>query len=272
MGIPRFTRNLPVLVLILATGCRAPGSGELTGRATDEWTRSYLLTPGGEVQIGNTNGAVDVQAIDEAKVEVRAERTAKAISDQMARELLPRLAIVEDIKPERVSIRSGGVEGILIGAATEVRYHVRAPKTASVRVATTNGLVDVKGFSGRVIVTARNGDISGEGLSGGVEARTTNGDARIALASLASDLIELRATNGHVQLALPPTANANLLGNLTNGKFAISGLTFEPMGEQTRRRVRGRINAGGTPIELTTTNGNIQVGPSAPEPAASGSR
>jgi hypothetical protein len=31
------------------------------------------------------------------------------------------------------------------------------------------------------------------------------------------------------------------------------------MGEQSRRRVRGRINGGGTPVELTTTNGSIHV-------------
>jgi DUF4097 and DUF4098 domain-containing protein YvlB len=259
-----------VLLAVVAAGCRGPGRGELTGRAADEWTRTYTLTPGGEVLIENSSGAVDVQATSGSTVEVRAERTAKGLTDAMARELLPKISIAEDIAPGRVSIRTGGIEGLLIGAAIEVSYHVRAPATASLRVRATNGGVHVDGFRSRVVLASRNGSISGEGLEGGVEARTTNGDTRIALSSLAADLIELRSTNGQLQLTLPPAANANLLANLTNGRFEINGLKFEPMGEQSRRRVRGRINEGGTPIELTTTNGNIQVGTAAVQPAGPG--
>ena len=58
---------------------------------------------------------------------------------------------------------------------------------------------------------------------------------------------------------LPPGANANLLASATNGRVEIEGLTMEPMGEQTPRRVRGRLGSGGTPIEITATNGNITV-------------
>ena len=259
-----------VIVAVVAAGCREPGGGELTGRATDEWTRTYTLTPGGEVQIENSNGAVDVQATGGSTVEVRAERTAKGLTDAMARELLPKISIVEDIAPGRISVRTGGIEGLLIGAAIEVSYHVRAPETATLRVRAANAGVRVGGFRGRVVLATRNGTISGEALEGGVEARTTNGDTRIALSSLSADLIELRSTNGQIQLTVPPTANANLLANLTNGRFEISGLKFATMGGQSRRCVRGRINEGGTPIELTTTNGNIQVGTAAVQPAGPG--
>jgi DUF4097 and DUF4098 domain-containing protein YvlB len=145
-----------------------------------------------------------------------------------------------------------------------VRYHVRAPRRAALRLRATNGTVDVQGFSGRVVASTINGGIAAVGLSGGVEARTTNGNTHVELASVGTDLIDLRSTNGHLRLTIPETSNANLLATLNNGKVDLTGLKFEAMGEQTRRRVRGRINSGGTPIELTTTNGNIRVEPGGP--------
>jgi hypothetical protein len=48
---------------------------------------------------------------------------------------------------------------------------------------------------------------------------------------------------------------------VTNGKIDGSALELEPLGEQTSRRIRGRLNAGGAPIELVATNGNILIKP-----------
>ena len=72
-------------------------------------------------------------------------------------------------------------------------------------------------------------------------------------------MIELRTVNGELKLTLPGNANANLSASVTNGVIDTSGLALDLMGEQTRRRVRGRLNGGGTPIELATTNGPIRV-------------
>ena len=71
--------------------------GNLAGRATDEWTHTYPLTAGGEVRIGNTNGKIEIEGVDDRTVEVRAERIAKGVTDAAARELLPRIVIKEDI-------------------------------------------------------------------------------------------------------------------------------------------------------------------------------
>jgi hypothetical protein len=70
--------------------------------------------------------------------------------------------------------------------------------------------------------------------------------------------IEVEA-NGPVQLTLPPTANATLLATATSGRVDIAGLRFDATGEQQPRRVRRRINGGGTPIEIVTVNESIRV-------------
>ena len=233
--------------------------GGLTARASDEWTRTYPLAANGEIQITNGNGNIDVEGVEGAMVDVRAERIARAATDAAARELLPRIHIKEDIAPNRVAIETERLSGIVIGVSIEVKYHVRVPRMALVRSRTTNGEVTASALAGRLVATTTNGAITGRDLNGGVEARAVNGPVTIHMRSLGDGLIELRTVNGALELTLPENAKANLSANATNGVIDTSGLVLDLMGEQTRRRVRGRLNGGGTPIELTTTNGPIRV-------------
>ena len=249
--------------LLAVTAACEMAVGPLSGRATDTWTHTYPLATGGEVQVVNTNGKVEIEGVEGAAVEIRAERVARATTNEGARELLSRVVIREDVTPDRVSVRTERMSGIMIGAGFEVRYHVKAPKGATVRATTTNGEIDVAALSGKLIAQTTNGDLNAKDLTGGVDARTTNGDVRIDVASLGADRVELTTTNGSVTLLLPETAKADLSASCTNGGIDVSAVKVDAMGEQTRRRVEGRINGCGTPIQLRTTNGRIRVRPRA---------
>jgi hypothetical protein len=211
------------------------------------------------LQITNGQGAVDLQAVDGNTVEVRAERIAQASSDAAAAEIVPRINIREEVAPAKVVLRTEPLGGIVIGVTTEVRYHVRAPRSATIRVRAVGGALTASGFTGRAILTAVNGTLTAQELGGGVEARATNGAAKLSLAAVKDALVDARVTNGSLELAVPSTADANLTASVTNGKIDLADLKFEPLGEQTPRRVRGRLNAGGTPIDLAATNGSITV-------------
>jgi hypothetical protein len=251
--------GLALLPLAVAFGACEMSLGNLTGRATDEWTHTYPLAAGGEVRIVNTNGKIEVEGIEGTTLEVRAERIARSATENAAREMLPRIKITEDVKPDRVSIETERMGGIMIGAGFEVRYHVRAPKDAVVNVTDTNGVITLTGLSGNVAAHTTNGMVSGKALTGGVDARTTNGGVNIELASLGKERIVLHTTNGGVVLTLPNTAKADLSASVTNGGINVSGLDKLEVSEQSRRRVEGKLNGGGTPIELKTTNGGIRV-------------
>jgi hypothetical protein len=247
------------LALVLA-GCDL-SLGHLTARATDEWTRSYPLEAGGEIRIINTNGKIDIEGTDGSTVEVRAEKIARGATDSAARELLPRIVIKEDIKPDRIWLETERMSGIMIGAAFEVRYHVRAPKRAVVNVTNTNGQVALAALDGKVRAQTTNGRVNGRNLSGGVDARSTNGGVTIDMASVGPDSITLRTTNGGVTLTLPDGAKANLTAACTNGGINVSSLDNLEISEQSRRRLEARLNGGGTSIEVRTTNGGIRVRP-----------
>jgi hypothetical protein len=250
-----------VCFAVIVAGCQGRRQASLTGRATDEWKRSYPISPGGELQIIGANGSVDLQGGTGTTVDVRAERVARASSDAAARQILPRIEIREDVSADKIVLQTQGLAGIVIGVDVAVNYHVTMPSTARARVRAVNGDVTIADVEGQVVLSSTNGEVIGRNLRGGVDARSVNKGVTIALGAFGRDPVDLRATNGSVDLTVPADVNASLEANYTNGSFDIKDLVYEPFGEQTRRRARGRLNDGGTPITITTVNGNIRVRP-----------
>jgi len=255
------SRRAAVFVLPLAfalAGCDM-SLHNLQARATDEWTHTYPLTAGGEVRIVNTNGRIDVEGVDGSTVEIKAERIAKGATESAARELLPRIGIKEDVKPDKVTVETERMSGIMIGASFEVRYHVRAPKNAVINLSNTNGQIVVDAVSGKVIAHTTNGGVKGTNLTGGVDGETTNGSVSIDMASIGSERVSLETTNGSVTLMVPDKAKATVTATVTNGGINVGSVDNFDVTEKSRRRLEGKLNGGGTAIELHTTNGSIRL-------------
>src|SRR5215467_7485176 len=246
-----------VATALAGAACGFP-VGPFQARATDTWTRSYTLSKTGDVSVSNINGRVEVEGVDGSTVEVNAERIARGATEQLADQLMTRVAIVDHATPDSVSIETQKVEGILIGASYEVKYHVKVPKMASVRAVTVNGGVEARSVGGRLIARTTNGGIVGTALAGGVEARLVNGGIRIQMASVGKDDVVMTTVNGGVHLALPETAKATVSANWVNGGMKVSGLKFE-VRDESRRHFEGLLNGGGTPISLNTVNGGIRI-------------
>jgi hypothetical protein len=249
---------LPLIVAL--AGCDL-AAGHLMGRATEEWTRTYQLAPGGELHIANANGRVEVEGVDGSTVEVRAEKIARAATDTGARELLPRITIREDAKPDRVSIETERMRGVMIGVAFEVRYHVRAPKQAIVDVTTTNGGIGLVSLHGKVVAHTTNGGVNAKEMGGAIEARSTNGGVTLDMASVGADRISASTTNGGVVLFVPESAKASVSATCTNGGISVAPDLKIDVTEQSRRSLEARLNGGGAPIELHTTNGGVRIKP-----------
>lgn len=245
----------------LLSACHPGPPGPLTATASDQWVRSYPLTPNGELQIVGGHGTIEVQGGTGSTVDVQAERIARAIDESMAKDVLPRIVIREETAPERVLLQTEGIGGVVIGVEVEVNYKVTVPNGSRLRLRTANGAINVHDFTGHVVASSANGRIGVTDLTGGIEARAQNGNVSVGLARFGTDPVDIRVSNGVLDLALPADTAASVLATATNGSITISDLPFEPTGEQTKRRVRGRLNAGGSPIELNTVNGNIRVHP-----------
>jgi DUF4097 and DUF4098 domain-containing protein YvlB len=92
-----------------------------------------------------------------------------------------------------------------------------------------------------------------------VSATTTNGGVNLTLAKLGDGGIRAETTNGGMSIEIPSDSKADITAHVVNGGISVDNLKLETVGDQSRRRVEGRINGGGAHIELSTTNGGIRL-------------
>ncbi len=251
------TTIIALAACVAAAGCGMP-LGPLKGEARDSWTRTYTISKTGEVSIINVNGRVEVEGVDGSTVEVQADRIARGATEQLAQDLLPKITINDRSTPDLVQVETGRMNGLLIGASFEVRYHVKAPKGATVRASTVNGGVEVRAMSGRVVARTTNGGVVADGVAGGLEARTVNGGVRATLSSVGTSDITLSTVNGGVRISLPESSKATMSATWVNGGLDTNGLKFE-IRDSGKRHFEGLLNGGGTPINVNTVNGGIRI-------------
>jgi len=268
--IGRGLRAALICVVVVAAGSAAAACdvnvadgnfnvGLASGKATDTWTKTFPLSPGGRLDLRNINGAILVQPAAEGQpLEVSAERTARASSDEAARELLKKVEIHDEATADRVLIetrapKTWGREG------HDVKYTVKLPAGVKLEARTVNGAVELHRVTGDTNVTTTNGGIKGDELAGAFEARTTNGGIDVALAAVPG-AVTLETVNGGVSLEVPAALAADLSAHVTNGGIHVDdALKFEAVGEQNRRNVQGKLNGGGRRVEVSTTNGGIAI-------------
>lgn len=255
-------RSLPALaaavVALSVSACGFP-TGPFNAKASDVWSRTYTLSKTGEVSIANVNGSIEVECADGSMVEVQAERIARAATDQLAQELLPKIPINDRSTPDLVFVETGRINGILIGASYEVRYHVKAPRGVVVRASNVNGGVSVRGLAGRTTARTTNGGVEAKDISGSLEARTVNGGVRASFTALSAHDITLSVVNGGIRVFLPESAKATVNASWVNGGIQTSGLKFD-VRDSGKRHFEGLLNGGGTLITATTVNGGVSVG------------
>jgi DUF4097 and DUF4098 domain-containing protein YvlB len=227
-------------------------------QATDTWAKKYPLSDGGRLEVKNTNGFIRVEAGSGDQVEVTAERIGRAGTEEAAKEILKKIEVVEEITADRVRLETKRQGGSFGRGGFEVRYTIRVPLSAQVELQTTNGEVRVTGVTRGTRISTTNGGIDGRALGGEVRATTTNGGVDLELASMTQP-VHVSTTNGGVTLKIPPGSKADLQATCTNGGIDVSGLELDVEGERTRRRLAGRLNGGGPRIDVSTTNGAIEI-------------
>jgi hypothetical protein len=267
----RFRRLVQVSALLVVavsvSGCdiAVDGSGGLNfdlaaGKAQDEWARTYTVAAGGTFELININGQISAEASDGAALEVKAERSAKAGSDDAARELLNKIEMREEVGDGkvRVEVRAPRITG---GSGHQIKWIVKVPRGMTVDLRTVNGGVKLDRLQGEIRARTTNGGITGSALQAtGLDAEVTNGGVEIELATaVSSGTFQIEAVNGGIELSLPSDSKADISGRCVNGGIAVNDLPIQVTGEQSRRRLDGTMNGGGAKINLETVNGGLRL-------------
>lgn len=261
------TRTAPAALLVaLVIGGAAASAGcdivtaDFKAKETAEWHKTYQLQPGGRIEISNVNGRIDVEPSQGNAVDVLAQKTARGVSPEAAKQALERIEIVEDVSPAAIRIETkhqrGG--GLFDHGGGEVHYTVRVPAGAEVRFATVNGSIDLAGLKGRIQAETVNGGIKAREVSGQIDASTTNGGVEVEMTQMPEGGAKLGCVNGGIKLRIPPDAKATISASVANGGITTEGLELDKS-ESTRRRLEARLNGGGPRIAIEGTNGGIRI-------------
>ena len=243
------------MAVAVATACNLQLSTDV--EATDTWTRSYPISASGTLVITSSNGRVDVTAGDVDTIEVTVERIVKAGTEEAANEQLQAFEIKEDIAPDRVSLDSAS-RGLQINVSRRANYTVRVPRSIAVTLESSNDDLTVTGVTGPFSASASNGRIRGLDLAGSARATTTNGVIELTMTAVAEGGVTAETTNGQVTVSIPSNANADISARVTNGNISHSNLDLQ-VSESSRRRLDGRLGAGGPAVRVETTNGAVRI-------------
>lgn len=252
---------VPVLAAAVATaGCDIV-TADFKAEESAAWHKTYQLDPKGRVEISNVNGKIEVEPSTGNTVEVDATKKARGASPEAAKASLERVTIVEDVSGGRIRIETKVPKssGWSFSGGVNVEYRVKVPAGAEVKFTTVNGGVDVTGLDGHVVAETTNGGVTARNVGGQLEASTTNGGLDIDLLKMPEGGVKLECTNGGIKIRLPKDAKATVSASITNGGISTENLSIDSAGENSRRRLEGRLNGGGPRLEAEGVNGGIRL-------------
>jgi len=249
---------LAALAIAATTACDIV-TADLKSQATADWRKTFTLEPGGRLEIENVNGRIHVTPSDGSQIEIVAQKKAKAVSDDAAKDALGQIEIIDTVSGSTIHVqtktpRSSG----MLGGSTEVSYTVRVPPSADVKFVTVNGGIEISRLSGKIEAETTNGGIVAREIGGPIEATTTNGGVEVELTSVAKGGVKLGCTNGGIKLRLPSNAAATISASVANGGIDADGIQLEKT-ESSRRSLEARMNGGGPTIKIEGTNGGIKI-------------
>lgn len=236
--------------------------GIATGQSADTWTRTYPVSAGARLELVNVNGRIDAEPASGAAIEITAQRTAKASTDEAAKEVLASIEMREEVGDNRVrvEVRPPRLSGL---SGHEFKWSIKVPKGVHVDLRTINGGVHVTGLDGEVRAKTTNGGVTGKAVAASIiDASAVNGgvDFELGRALTGNEQIELQTVNGGASLALSADSKASITGRAVNGGVHVAdGLDIKRTGEEdSRRRLDGTLNGGGAKVNVHTVNGGVR--------------
>src|SRR6185436_15924250 len=212
---------VPVLAASVAVaGCDIV-TADLRAEETAQWHKTYQMDPKGRVEISNVNGKIQVEPSTGNTVEVEATKKARGASTEAAKAALERITIAEDVSGGRIKVETKvqRTSGFSFSSGASVEYHVKV-----------------------------------RAVTGQLDASTTNDGLDIDLLRMPEGGVKLECTNGGIKVRLPRDAKATISASITNGGIETDNLTIDATGENTRRRLEGRMNGGGPRLEAEGVN------------------
>lgn len=239
---------------------------------TEEFRETYEVPRGMKMQVHNANGEIKISRWAEDYVEVYAKKKTNHGEAELAK------VKIEVTIDDRMKIRTKYLEK---NARVSVKYDIRVPEGVIVEEAkTSNGEIEIRGTEGDVRLMTSNGEIYVYDVRGTVSAQTSNGEIEIKRANAVMEantsngeiLVEIydvpeggtdiSSSNGSIDVYIGDDLNADLRAATSIGKVQIRDVELRSRFtaiSQASTVLTGEIGDGGRPINVNTSNGEIEL-------------
>lgn len=262
-----------VIVPILAlSGCEIPAfKHERTLQL------SAPLSPGSAFGAETHNGSITVNGRDAEGCELAATITARASSEEKAKELAEKTKVTLEPSGNKLTVKINKPK-LTSNQSIGVSLDAKVPKETNPYLVTHNGSVTVGDIKGRLDATTHNGriktsQVSGqsklkthngavicEEVSGDAWLKTHNGSIKTYYSGDAPPVCEISLVtyNGSIDLRTPPNLSAKVDLSTYNGSIN-TALPITISGTVSKRKLQGTIGDGAGKLRLSTHNGSIKV-------------
>lgn len=235
---------------LLTAACQT----NLGAEVRKEFSQTVALNAGGEFEISNVNGQIEIGTWDRNEVQILATKSAKNEAD------LEDVQIVVTGSGNRVEVDTKLPKGW--NRSGSVSYRITLPASVNLDADTVNGSVSVNGVSGPMDLNSVNGRVEASGAVAPVSANTVNGQLSIRYAGKpASGEHEFETVNGSVRVYLPASVTGRFHAGSVNGSIEtdfplqVTKAKFGPS-----RSLDGELgNGGDTSFSFKTVNGSIDI-------------
>ena len=229
-------------------------------KLTEEFHKTYPLSPQGRIEIDNLDGAVHISTWDRNEVQVDAVKTAHT------KERLDEAKIEIDADANHLSIRTTYPDHDHTfwhdghhNDPANVEYTLTVPRQARLdEIKLVNGALDLRGMAGEVRASCVNGSIHARELQGPAELKTVNGGLDAEVETPATGL-KFSSVNGGVRVTLPSDTSADIHARTMSGSISNDFGLSEVRHQFVGRSLHGELGSGSSRIDVSTVNGSIEI-------------
>jgi DUF4097 and DUF4098 domain-containing protein YvlB len=274
-------------LIAIAALVALPAVAQVSGH---EWHKTYTVSGNASLTIETGDTALEIQpcgACKEIRVQVQSDRDLNDYhleehqdSDHVFFSLKekPHLGFHMNWKtehtkvtvetPARLDLDAKTADGNLAarGLTGDLKVHsgdgsvMLEDVHGNLRLGSSDGNVTIRRATGTLEARGSDGHMTVDGEFTAVQMHTSDGNLDLTLApgSKLDTASSVESSDGHVSINLPSTLAADLDISTSDGKIDCSlPLTMDHY--DSSHAIRGKMNGGGTPLSIHTSDGNVRI-------------
>jgi len=161
------------------------------------------------------------------------------------------------LKTSGGSIEVSGLNGNLQADTSGGSIQLREV-TGDARIGTSGGGIEVGSLDGSLRAHTSGGPIRIDRVTGYLEAKTSGGSVHANFGRGNTHGGDLETSGGSIEVAVDPSANLEVDASTSGGSVS-SDLAIRVVGKISSSSLHGTIGAGGEPLRLHTSGGDIRI-------------